>query len=159
MLIQTSYFYQVRFFKPYQLGFSTAVWDPKWFHDFQPQNHTFIDKHGVLNGLRVPPLAPKCDSCIYCGQTSNELELAKNWKCEFLSAYEKQLDSLDIDKILKRLNEIALAAKEQLGFIEEPQIILLVHEAPTNPCSERWVIQNWLGQNGIESKEFNYALR
>ena len=31
MKIYISYFYAVRFFKPYQIPMSTAVWDPKWW--------------------------------------------------------------------------------------------------------------------------------
>ena len=34
---------------------STAMWDPKWYHEGQKQNHWFIDKHNVINGLRAEP--------------------------------------------------------------------------------------------------------
>jgi len=45
------------------IPFSTAVWDPAWYHDFKrDHNYTYIDKNGVLNGLRIPFLKPgqKC---------------------------------------------------------------------------------------------------
>ena len=64
MAIYISYFYNVRFLKPDQVPVSTAVWDPKWFHDFKGQSHKFFDKRGVLNGLRAESLHPDhtCDS-------------------------------------------------------------------------------------------------
>ena len=33
--------------------------------------------------------------------------------------------------------------------------ILLVHEAPTNPCSERVMLQRWLSENGFGGEEWN----
>ena len=32
MKIYTSYFYQIRFFKPNMIPLSTAKYDPSWFH-------------------------------------------------------------------------------------------------------------------------------
>lgn len=34
MKFYTSYFYKLRFFTPNMLPFSTAKWDPKWYHNF-----------------------------------------------------------------------------------------------------------------------------
>ena len=53
MKIMTSYFYQIRFFKPYMIPLSTAKWDPKWFHRNQGQNYQFKDKNGewLFSGL------------------------------------------------------------------------------------------------------------
>ena len=42
------------------------------------------------------------------------------------------------------------------GFQEEPIIMLLVHEAPQNPCSERRVIQEWFADHGITVKEWQH---
>ncbi len=56
--IATSYFYQIRFFKPSMIPVSTAVFDPKWYHNFKGQDHVFIDKRGVVNGLRIKSLMP-----------------------------------------------------------------------------------------------------
>ena len=36
----------------------------------------------------------------------------------------------------------------------EPHIILLVHEAPSNPCSERWALLDWFSENGIAAQEY-----
>ena len=43
MRILVSYFYHVRHFKPYMIPFSTAVWDPAWYHNFN-NNVSFIKK-------------------------------------------------------------------------------------------------------------------
>jgi hypothetical protein len=40
------------------------------------------------------------------------------------------------------------------GFTEEPIIVLIVHEATNNPCSERRVIQEWFRDNGYPIEEF-----
>ena len=48
MRILVSYFYHVRHFKPYMIPFSTAVWDPAWYHNFNKcHNYTYLDKNGV----------------------------------------------------------------------------------------------------------------
>lgn len=151
MKILTSYFYKVRFLRPYHIAFSTAVWDPQWFHDFCGQQHQFVDKRGVLNGLRVPPLAPKCEDCMRCKKNT---DLARKGECSFLIAYRKQLESLDFPKIITRMNQIAAQVQADLGFTESPQLLLLVHEAPSNPCSERVILQQWLSSHGIETGEF-----
>ena len=48
MKLCTSYFYRIRFFRPDIVPFSTAKWDPKWYHNFQGQNNIFLDRNGVL---------------------------------------------------------------------------------------------------------------
>lgn len=58
MRLYTSYFYQIRFFTPNMVPVSTAVWDPKWYHNFAGQDSVFLDKRSVVNGLRAPALAP-----------------------------------------------------------------------------------------------------
>lgn len=43
MKLCTSYFYRIRFFRPDIVPFSTAKWDPKWYHNFQGQANIFLD--------------------------------------------------------------------------------------------------------------------
>ena len=50
MKLAISYFYQIRFFKPYMIPVSTAHWDPAWYHDWAGAAHVFVDKRGVING-------------------------------------------------------------------------------------------------------------
>ena len=61
MKIYISYFYQIRNFPKTLIPLSTAHWDPKWYH--QKNNKVFLDKRGVLNGLRIDELSPgkECD--------------------------------------------------------------------------------------------------
>ena len=58
MHLYTSYFYKIRFFKPWQVPISTAIADPKWFHAFKSQDYKFLDKNHVINGLRCESLHP-----------------------------------------------------------------------------------------------------
>ena len=155
MKIYTSYFYQVRFFKPNYLGFSTALSDPKWFHDFRRPPYTFIDKNGVLNGLRADPFVPGplcknlCHGIIGCPYAHKDKD---NW-CPFLQRYYQQLGELSIPKIVNCFQKLADSIQMNVGFQEEPKIILLLHEAPQNPCSERWPLQKWLTDFGLFAGE------
>lgn len=153
MKIMISYFYQIRFFKPNMIPLSTAKWDPKWFHQNKNQNFQFKDKNGVWNGLRAEPFAPgpicegMCNGPEYCNNKSGD--------CTFLNTYLMQLHSLNFKDILQRIENISNAVKEKEGFKEEPIAILIVHEATSNPCSERMPIIKWFKENGYELEEFS----
>lgn len=146
MKFYTSYFYQIRYFKPYQIPFSTAIWNPAFFREVH------IDINGVINGLRANPFIPgpicknDCRGPEHCLVTPDE--------CLFLKHYRMQLNRLKIDQIITRFEEIAREVQKDLGFNEEPEIILIVYEAPNNPCSERRVIQEWFRDNGVEISEY-----
>ena len=159
MKIYTSYFYQIRFMKPYMIPLSTAKYAPKWFHQNKGQSYQWKDKNGVWNGLRAPEFAPGpvceglCEGSEKCNKKNPD-------SCLFLNAYRYQLDQLDYNDIIKRCENIANHVKMHEQFQEEPIIILLVHEAKDNPCSERKPIQEWFASHGKkvtewESKNFN----
>lgn len=141
MKFYTSYFYQVRFFPPNVIPLSTAMFDPKWFHENQGQEHWFIDKRGVVNGLRIPPFVP--------GRTTEDL-IGE----DFLKAYKIQLNTLDFDNIMQRFSNFAEKFQKDFNVEGEPIFVLLVHEAPDNPNSERVVIQDWFKERGISCEEF-----
>lgn len=148
MKIYTSYFYMVRFFLPYQIPISTAVWDPKWFHDFKDQNYVWKDKNGVWNGIRMEELNPKnCNACgCPCG-----LKLKDPLHCKFITTYREGLSKINF----KDLYECLEKTGELLKFEDyESEIMLLVHEAPDNPCSERLAIQELFKDNGIDVCEW-----
>lgn len=150
MKFYTSYFYKIRFMKPYQIPFSTAIWNPKFFsRGGQP----FFDKNGVINGLRVMPLVPGplCEND--CRGPEN-CQSKDPKSCSFLKHYRQQLDELDVSAVTNRCEEIARQIQQDIGFIEEPEIIFIVYETPKNPCSERRVIQEWLHDNGVECEEW-----
>ena len=44
MKFALGYFYQVRFFTPNMIPVSTAVSDPKWYHQNKGPQFTFLDK-------------------------------------------------------------------------------------------------------------------
>lgn len=152
--ILTSYFYQIRFFKPWHIPFSTAVWDPHWFHDFKDQNHNFIDKNGVLNGLRNKDFRPgkECESLC---RGPGPCDVKDPYQCEFLKVYARQLRQLDADKIEKYFKETCSSIATKMNLTQEPQPILIVHEAPSNSCSERIVIQQVLREKGFECSEWS----
>lgn len=135
MNIYTSYFYQIRFFRPDMLPISTAIWDPKWFHDFKGQDYMFHDRRGVLNGVRCEPLHPGEhleNSCRGrpCPRSPET--------CDFLRGYRKQIFAISKDKFLESTQALLDATNTKTP-------VLIVHEAPDNPCSERVVLQEWLG--------------
>lgn len=144
MKFYISYFYAVRFMKPQTIPLSTAVWDPFWFYKHQ-QGNVYVDKNGVMNGLRATPFVPiyhgGCEGCDKTNQST----------CKFMQEYRKQLKALDFNDMMKRFESIA--ARVYQGA-EEPEIVLLVHEAPNNPCSERWVLFDWFKEHNIEIQEY-----
>lgn len=144
-----TYFYNIRFLKPNMVPFSTAVWDPKYFHDFKGSSYTFIDKRGVINGLRVETLQPQITNNGGCPCNTKHPE-----SCLFLKNYEIQLENTNFKELTDYLEAVAYDAKEQLKFQEEPEIVLLVYEKPDNPCSERGPLIKYFAKNGIQLKEF-----
>lgn len=151
MLIYTSYFYNIRFFKPYQIPISTAVWDPKWFHEGLGDNHVWKDKNGVWNGIRAEELNPK--NCHAGGCPCKTVESFGS--CRFLREYREGLRKhVNFEQLLKDFTTISQEIKELEGFNEEPEIILIVHEATDNPCSERVPIQEFFKEHGIEVEEW-----
>lgn len=151
MKFYTSYFYKIRFMKPHQIPFSTAVWNPKFF---SRGGKPFFDKNGVINGLRAMPLVPG-PLCSNDCRGPEQCATKNPANCNFLKHYRQQLDQLDFNFVTNRCEEIANAIKNDIGFKEEPEIILLVYETPKNPCSERCVIQEWFKDNGITCEEWN----
>ena len=164
MKIYTSYFYQVRHFKPYMLPISTAKWDPKWYHENVNQSHVFWDKHMVLNGLRFEPFAPD-DSCSDLCKGPKDCKFAQDryksrTSCKFLRAYSKQLDKLKYKAVMGWFEEaVKMFRKYNQDPHIEPIIVLLFHEAPDNPCSERTVVQKWFADHGQDVQELQYPIK
>ena len=151
MKVYTSYFYQIRFFKPNMIPISTARFDPSWYHENKSPEHWFIDRNGVINGLRAPVFAPGQHLSGLCAGACNPKSPDE---CLFLKGYQNQLNNLDFENTMKRLEVLCFKVSEYLGLEEEPIAILIVHEAPDNPCSERTAIQNFFRNNGIKCEEW-----
>ena len=134
----------IRFFDKNMCPLSTAMWDPKWFHDNQGEDHVFIHKSGITYGMKTYPLIP-------AGQCTEECRGRDACKtkdpdtCDFLRHYREQLDKIDFQGYVEELEGI-------VG--EEGTACLIFHEDPTNPCSERWVVQQWFKDNGYPIEEW-----
>lgn len=155
MKLAISYFYQIRNFKPNMIPVSTAMWDPQWYHNWQTPDYTFLDKRGIVNGLRCEELHgdESCDNlCGPCCTDHNPDE------CLFLKNYRAHLDSLDLPALIARAERAAADIQSRLGFEEEPIIVFIVYEAPKNPCSERQVLLKYFADNNIDCKELSYPI-
>lgn len=158
MKIRTSYFYQVRHFRDYMLPLSTAMYDPKWFHDNKGNSYQFRDKNGIINGGRAIMFTPdkNCDGLCHGPETCD----GKPDNCKFLKNYKKQLDNLNFKKVMKWLEDCAeFCAKWSTYKGEEPIIVLLFHEKPDNPCSERWAVIDWFKEHGVDVDELEYPIK
>jgi len=162
--IYTSYFYQIRFFKPYMIPLSTAVFDPKWYHEWKEQTHFFIDKNGVINGGRASTLVPNPNLMNLCSgvdkcEVRQKNERAEDFSdCKFLHDYKYQLDCLFFGQFLCDIEKVKQQATKILQLDREPIIVLIVHETPDNPCSERVAILQWLKDNAVDAKELSYPI-
>ena len=154
MKISTSYFYQIRFFTRNMIPVSTAIWDPKWFHTGNNIGE-YRDKNGVWNGIRMPILSPiniNTNSCCEC-------KIHDPSDCNFQRSYKEYLKSLDFSKIYQSLEKLAATVQQIEGFDEDPYIILIVHEKPDNPCSERKALQEFFQSHGISCRELQYPIK
>lgn len=167
--IWITYFYQVRNLPENIIPFSTAMLDPKWFHKFEGPSKVFVDDRGVINGLRIPQLVYPKDS--YNGachkdcplKSSVEYQLKQNklnneWEdfgCQFMNTYFKHLwNNVDFDDLIEYF-ETVLEKYKELTHIDDLEIALLVHEAPSCPCAERPVLIRWFKEFGYDLEEWN----
>jgi len=157
MYLPTSYFYQIRFFKPYMVPFSTAVWDPKWYHDFKGQNYNFVDKNGVLNGLRISTFRPnsQCDGLCRGPETC---KFKDPNTCLFLQVYQGQISGYSKESIEEYFTSVGETIKTAMKLDRDILPVLIVHEPPQRKCSERTVIHKVLNSIGIDSSELRYPI-
>jgi len=157
-----SYFYQIRNMTPNMLPISTAMWDPKWFHDGKGNNYKYIDKNGVINGVRMEnltmpfskwdELVKRNESCICCGTNNNFFNFGM---CPFMQEYGKSIrtNNPDFQKFLD-------SCARYLEFLEKrfnlclDTIVFIVYEDPSRICGERPMLQQWFVENGMGLKEW-----
>lgn len=157
MKIYISYFYQIRFFTSNIIPLSTCVSDPSYFHNFTGnKKYKFKDKRGVWNGLRAEPFVPD-DTCKCLCRGPEFCDTHNPDECGFLRHYYIQLQHLDFNEMISRFERLGKTVQKNEGFFEEPIVILLVHEAPDNPCSERWPLIEWFAAHGYELEEWNHG--
>ena len=137
---------------------STAVSDPAWYHNFTyDKTFTFLDKRGVVNGLRCEELHgdKNCDGLCF---GKDNCETKNPNECLFLKTYKQQLEKMNINNFIRRAENSLQKIKQQVGFKEEPLLVLMVHEAPSNECSERKVLLEYFNSKGIECNELDYPI-
>lgn len=132
---------------------STAMFDPKYFHNGLSQNYQFWDKNGVLNGLRAEPFVPG-EACEGLCHGPDHCPTRAAAQCKFLETYLEQLRKLDFNLIMERFEKLEQEIKRSKNLEEDLTFVLIVYEAPRNPCSERWAIHKWFKENGYDIKEF-----
>ena len=146
MKIATSYFYKIRFFKPNMIPVSTCMSDPFWYKPPEGKEY-YIDKRGVVCGLRYEPLIVQTYGKQTCPCEKRSLAPA----CPTMMEYKNLLYThVDIEKTIKAFDFCAYKFQKELGFEEEPIIVLIVYEAPNNPCSERYALQEYFGCKELE---------
>ena len=145
--IKTSYFYQIRNFTPNLIPVSTCLRDPDWYRPPQGEEY-YIDKRGIICGLRYEPLIVQSQGTHYC--PCEEKELLKG-NCPTMQEYRQLLETVDFDKMIK-------AFEFCLNKFNKDTIVLIVYEAPNNLCSERIALQNYFCSHGIKCKELNYPI-
>ena len=147
MNVYISYFYNIRFFPTNLIPVSTAVWDPKWYHNFKSIDTVYKDKRGVVNGIRAVMLSPyKIDSC----ECKNCLSNKDPSICSFIKQYHDYIFSLNFSDVYNYLLKISRT-------FNDADICLMVYEKPDNLCSERGTLIEWFKCNGVELKEFSHA--
>ena len=142
MKIYTSYWAQDRNFPKNLVGLNTTVWPPKW----RPLGQ---DKRGVWV-IDCPPLKPgkECE-----GLCAGKCDPKHPEDCSFLQVYYQQLCKLDFNEFMNNLKrlEFQLCEGELLDHVD---FAFIVFETPTNSCSERFPITNWLKSHGVEVEEW-----
>lgn len=153
MQIKTSYFYQIRNFKQNMIPISTCLSDPEWFRPPIGKEY-YIDKRGIVCGLRYEPLIVQSQGSHYC-PCENKNILQGN--CPTMKEYRQLLETIDFDKMIKSFQFCANKFHKSFDK-EEPIIVLIVYESITNPCSERLSLQEYFSTHGWECKELEYPI-
>jgi hypothetical protein len=69
-----------------------------------------------------------------------------------MQEYAQLLETVDFDKMIR-------AFEYCLNKFNKDTIVLIVYEAPNNPCSERRYLQEYFNKHGIECKELIYPIK
>lgn len=149
MKFYVSYFYKIRFFPKSLVPVSTAVWDPKWYHDFSGNDYVFRDKRDVVNGLRIPILNSSkiyADECC-CNDTVGWKYDGSGEYCDFMNKYYEYLKTLPFDKVIENLKTVN-------KMVPDADVCLMVHEPTHKPCGERRPLVKWFEENGVELVEW-----
>lgn len=156
-----SYFYQIRNMTPNMLPVSTAMYDPKWFHEGKGTGYRYFDKNHVINGVRLGELCMeqyRVDNLVKRGLMCDQLCPRDAQTCPFMQEYAKCIreKNPDFQKFITFCDGYLQFLNQRLNLCLDT-IIFIVHEAPSRGCGERPELQRWFAENGMELKEFNYS--
>ena len=133
----------------------TSVWAPKWLNTYNGKRQ-YINEHNLLIGIKeeaflipedkLPEEMCSGQPCPYKGKWPH---------CQFLDAYWKHLQTIDFEGyLIPELKRVAEEVRKITHYQGEPKIILLVHEKPDNPCSERLGLQKLFQEHGLNLIEW-----
>jgi hypothetical protein len=144
MKLYTSYWAQVRNFPPNLVILNTTVWPPKWY------KIGGIDKRGVIS-LHCPPLRPNhsCD-----GLCNGKCNPKHPHDCQFLKVYQQQLESIDFKLFMQQLTNLRNKLLKDFPNQSDFNFAFVFFEKYDNPCSERWPVQQWIRNHGLEIEEW-----
>lgn len=151
--VKVSYFYQIRFFNPWQFPLSTAVWDPKWYHQNKGNGYIYRDTRGVVNGIRINALTPPKQTEGLCYGREQCITQNPN-ECAFLRVYMEHLRSINFDAFMLMLRHYMYKLCNTYNIAYKPEAIFIVHEKYDNPCSERVALRKWFEENGRTLPEY-----
>lgn len=139
-------FAQLRSMNKTCIPISTAVWNPKFFK-------IGLDSNEVMLGISEKELSPyKVDMSYGCQKDCPNRERVPN--CPFLAKYRAYLDTVDFDHLVSEFNRVAEDVRKITNYEGEPNIVLLVYEAESNPCSERQPLIDWFASHNVEVKNW-----
>lgn len=84
--------------------------------------------------------------------------ITKAPNCQFMQAYYRYLTTLDFNKLLEEFNRVAEDVRKINHFEGEPVIVLLVYEAASRICGERYGLQKWFADNHFALNEWTKDL-
>lgn len=150
-------FYNIRFFKPNMIPISTAIWDPKWYHNNQNQSFCFLDKNNVINGIReetlMLPIKLYQEAGEPCSRECKYTPYIPN--CPFMDSYSKYLETVDFNYLLSEFKRVAEDVRKINNYEGEPEIVLMVHEKPSILCAERPCLVKLFKENNIDLVEWS----
>ena len=144
MKLYTSYWAMVRHFPKNLIALNTTIFPPKWYQVGG------TDKNGVIS-LYCPPLRPghSCD-----GLCNGKCNPKHPQDCAFLREYHNQVFALDFEEFMQKLHTLKVQICKNEGF-SDVDFAFIFFEKYDNPCSERWVVQDWIRAHGIEIEEWH----
>lgn len=167
--LNTSYFYMLRFLNQpdaiksitgddldIYLPISICIWDPKWYIN--------SNKHPLFNykGFVPKKYSPESD-CENCAKLHKDDPMYDgDLKCDYLNNYRYQLSKYNFERTIidiwdkiyyyYRKEGIELDRIESKGNLNF-HLTFLGYEVPEKKCSERFVLKEWINNNGVECEE------